>query len=220
MPKNLILQHFNGKLRELDRLSVENIKAYAFRIGADYKLIDGKPFRSHLTDPCQKAYIIDKEWDEYDNVLMLDPDMFVTRTTFEDVFTVPGVGTHGPTQIRLKAKLIENGRISLGSNYWAGSFYKMDRYIRKRLREAIPQKDTWMDLYNQPYHFEDEGILAELADKAKIQTKYIDIKWNQCSFMPNPHLAKMIHIRTKITPTGPKREKIVNYRELVEKGII
>ncbi len=30
----------------------------------------------------------------------------------------------------------------------------------------------------------------------------------------------MIHVRTKITPSGPKQEKIKNYRALVEKGIL
>lgn len=220
MTKNIILQHFDGKLRELDKLSVENISQYAKSIGADYQLVDGKPFRKHLTAPCQKAVVIDERWDDYDNVLMLDPDMFVTRTHFIDVFTVPGIGSHGPTQMRLKHKLISMGRIDKDSNYWAGSFYKMNRHTRKLLREQIPRKDDWMNDYNKPYQFEDEGILAELAYKAKIKIDYIDLSWNQCSFLPNPGLAKMIHIRTKITPLGPKRDKILNYKELAERGII
>lgn len=220
MPKNIILQHFNGELRELDQLSVDNISRYAKSIGAEYRLIGGKPFRDHLTNPCQKVCIINEEWDEYDNVLMLDPDMFVTKFNLIDVFSVPGIGAHGPTQARLKQRLVELGRIGFSGNYWAGSFYKMNRYTRRKLREMIPSNDSWMDAYNQPYKFEDEGILAELAYKAQIPISYIGYEWNQCSFLPDPHLAKMIHVRTKITPEGPKREKIVNYRELVEKGIL
>ena len=55
--KNIILQHFttnytekeNNGLRELDKLSVENIKEYAKMVGADYELVLGQVFRKHLT---------------------------------------------------------------------------------------------------------------------------------------------------------------------------
>ena len=46
---NIILQHFDGNLRELDVLSVDNIKKYAEMVGAEYHLVRGKPFREHLT---------------------------------------------------------------------------------------------------------------------------------------------------------------------------
>ena len=36
---NIILQHFDGKLRELDVLSVDNIKKYAEMVGAEYHLV-------------------------------------------------------------------------------------------------------------------------------------------------------------------------------------
>ena len=71
--------------------------------------------------------------------------------------------------------------------------------------------------------FEDEGIMHTLANFEGLtnQEKYIlDKKWCQCSFLPNPEKAGFIHIRTKITPTGPKREKIKNYQELVDKKIL
>lgn len=48
----------------------------------------------------------------------------------------------------------------------------------------------------------------------------MDRKWCQCSFLPNPELAGFIHVRTKITPTGPKRTKMENYKALVDKGIL
>ena len=41
--KNLILQHFDGELRELDKLSMANIQEYADMVGADYRLITGRP---------------------------------------------------------------------------------------------------------------------------------------------------------------------------------
>lgn len=220
MERNVILQHFNGELRELDKLSLNNIKNYAEQIGADYKLVDGKPFRKHLTNPCQKVFMLDPVWDSYDNVLMLDIDVFIRKGLLIDIFNVPGNGVHGPTQVRLKQKLIAAGKIKSSDPYWAGSIYKFSRNERQILRSKIPPTDGWMDLYNKPYQFEDEGILAELGSKAKLATSYLDFKWNQCSFLPNPQDAFMIHIRTKITPTGPKREKIENYFDLVEKGIL
>ena len=61
---NIILQHFDGELRELDYLSIENIKQYAKMVGAEYKLITGKPFDKNLTAPCQKVYMIEKEFAE------------------------------------------------------------------------------------------------------------------------------------------------------------
>ena len=35
--KNIILQHFDGELRPLDKLSMKNIQAYAEMVGAEYK---------------------------------------------------------------------------------------------------------------------------------------------------------------------------------------
>jgi hypothetical protein len=48
----------------------------------------------------------------------------------------------------------------------------------------------------------------------------IDQKWCYCSYLPNVEDAGFIHMRTKVTPQGPKREKIENYRDLVKRGII
>lgn len=225
--KNIILQHFDGKLRELDSLSLENIKAYAHQIGADHKLVEGKPFRSHLTGPCQKAHCISDVWDDYDNVLMLDIDVFVRKNLVRDIFKVQGNGIHGATQVKLKQKLVGQQRIKSGNPYWAGSIYKFSREERQQLRSVLPVNDSWMDLYNKPYHFEDEGILAELAGKVNFPSKYFDFKWNQCSFLPEPENAYMIHIRTKKPgqlngswENGGKRDKIENYYELAMKGVI
>src|SRR5210317_552810 len=81
----------------------------------------------------------------------------------------------------------------------------------------------WIKNYNQPYHFEDEGIMHTLAYRLglKNHNRYIlEQKWCWCSFLPNPENAGFIHIRTKVTPKGPKREKMENYNELVSKGVL
>ena len=230
--RNIILQHYNGTLDELAKKSIDNIHEYADHIDADYKLVTGRPFRTHLTDPCQKACVIDEMWDEYDNVLMLDPDMFITKKCDENVFDLPGCGTHGPTQVRLKQRLAQMGRIAPQAPYWAGSFYKFSRSTRQQLRSQLPANDKWMDIYNKPYFYEDEGILSELAWKARhlynIRPQwYIGVEWNMCSFLPGVSDAKMIHIRTKKPgrlngswEDGGKQEKILNYQQLVDEGII
>lgn len=217
--KNIILQHFTGKLRPLDKLSIENIQAYASRIGVDYQFVNGQVFREHLTPPCQKVHILDEKWDDYDNVLMLDIDMFATKNLYENVFNSPGVGLFAGTQERLKNRLVQYGRIRPDDGYWAGAFYKLTREQRIALRDIIPPNDEWMDLYNKPYHYEDEGIIAELFSQTGTPWQNCDPKWQQDSYLPQ-HKAGMIHVRTKITPQGPKREKIENYYDMVMKGIL
>ena len=221
---NIILQHFDGELRPLDKLSMENIQAYAEMVGADYKLVVGKPFRRHLTAPCQKVYMIDQTWDDYDDVLMLDIDMFAPKGMKENIFELQGVGLYEEVQKRLHSRLCQQYpfQSNILAPYWGGAIYKLSRRLRKELRAGLGGMEQWMNVYNQLYHYEDEGIIHTLAWRAGIPMEgtILDRKWCQCSFLPNPEKAGFIHVRTKITPQGPKREKIENYNELVDKGIL
>jgi hypothetical protein len=223
--KNIILQHFDGNLRELDKLSIDNIQEYASKLGAEYKLIQGKPFRDHLTAPCQKVYMLDKEFDIYDQVLMLDIDMFVVKNLSINIFDQSGIGLYSDTQIKLHKNISKMYKkySSISNPYWGGAIYKMDFQTRVKLRNHLDGDESWMKSYNKAYHFEDEGIMHTLATKENMSfadDTILDKRWCQCSFLPNPQDAYMIHIRTKVTPKGPKREKIENYRELKEKGIL
>ena len=223
--QNIILQHFDGDLRPLDKLSKQNIEAYAEMVGADYELVTGKPFRSHLTSPCQKVYMLDEKYDKYDQVLMLDIDMFAPINMTENVFELEGVGLYAETQQMLHRKIANHNPAfaSLKAPYWGGAIYKMDKTMRQKLRRNLGGDASWMRPYNKLYQFEDEGImhtLALLAGYKHNPEMYLDRKWCQCSFLPNPEKAGFIHIRTKITPSGPKREKIENYQALVEQGIL
>jgi hypothetical protein len=223
--KNLILQHFDGELRKLDKLSMNNIQQYAESIGSEYKLITGRPFRGYLTAPCQKVHMLSEEFDEYNNVLMLDIDMFAPIGMNINIFEQKGVGLYEDVQKRLHGELVRK-YYTLGSYtapYWGGAIYKMSRSMRQALRARFKTDDYWMLRFNQPYHFEDEGIMHVLAYRAGFFSEadmYLDPKWCQCSFLPNPEKAGFIHIRTKVTPQGPKREKIENYNALVEAGIL
>lgn len=222
--KNIILQHFDGELRPLDKLSMKNIQAYAEMVGAEYKLIVGKPFRQHLTAPCQKVYMIDEVWDKYNDVLMLDIDMFAPKGMTENIFALNGVGLYEDTQKRLHSRLSQQHpfQSSILSPYWGGAIYKLSKRLRRELRAGLGGNESWMNPYNRLYNYEDEGIIHTLAWKAgtSMEGTILDRKWCQCSFLPNPEKAGFIHIRTKITPQGPKREKMQNYEELVSKGIL
>jgi hypothetical protein len=222
--RNIILQHFDGELRELDKLSIANIQRYAAMVGAEYKLVTGKPFNKNLTAPCQKVHMLNQMFDTYDTVLMLDIDMFAPKGMNENVFNLPGVGLYHTVQQEKHTQLVRLYGLlgNINAPYWGGAIYKMDRPLRQKLREDLKTNTSWMLNFSRPYHFEDEGIMHVLANKAGIKPEgtYLDPKWCQCSFLPNPEKAGFIHIRTKITPQGPKREKIENYKALVNSGII
>lgn len=221
---NIVLQHFDGELRELDKLSIENIKKYAELVGAEYRLITGKPFREHLTSPCQKVYMIDKEFDEYDDVLMLDIDMFTPKGMIDNVFDLPGIGLHGKVQTSLLRKLVSQNPMisSMKFPYWGGAIYKMDRKCRQQLRKGLGGNESWMERYNRKWVFEDEGIMHTLAFMSGYNPKspYLEERWCHDSYADGQEKAGFIHIRTKITPRGPEQEKIANLRTLQKAGII
>ena len=226
--RNIILQHFDkfDNLRELDKKSQKNIQEYAVQIGADYELVLGMPFRKHLTAPCQKLYMIDEQYDDYDNVLMVDIDMFTPVGMEINVFDQVGVGMYNPVQQMLHRKIVKMylDIASADSPYWGGAIYKMGKELRKTLRSAGESftNDDWLQNFTH-YHFADEGIFHAYATRAMVpftKDMIIDQKWCYCSYLPNVEDAGFIHMRTKVTPQGPKREKIENYRDLVKRGII
>jgi len=219
---NIILQHWDGELNDLAKASVKNIKQYAEQVGAEYELVTGKPFREHLTGACQKVHMLSDHYDQYDQVLMVDIDMFAPKGMFTNVFGVEGIGLYAGTQQMLHRKIANTAGGSMLYPYWGGAIYKMDLPTRKILREQLGGDESWMDQFNEAYKFEDEGIMHILAKKANFQPEkpYMHQRWCQCSFLPNPEKAGFIHVRTKITPQGPKKEKIENYYDLKVKGIL
>ena len=74
--KNIILQHYDGKLGELEKLSIDNISNYAKKCGAEYELVLGRPMGNKLSVQSQKLCVLSDKYDDYDMVVMLDIDMF------------------------------------------------------------------------------------------------------------------------------------------------
>ena len=222
--KNIILQHYDGELGELERLSVKNITEYANLVGADYQLVLGKPFRDHLTAPCQKVIMLDDRFDEWDNVLMIDIDMFTPKYMTQNVFKQVGVGLHTPPwQPKLHRRIVaEHPHLaSLKAPYWGGAIYKLSRDLRKSLRAHLGGNEDWMLPFNVKFNYEDEGIMHVLANKAQVPLKnaYIDPRWCQCSYLPFPETAGFVHVRTRAEPNGPHLNKIDNYNRLKARGV-
>ena len=222
--KNIILQHWTGDINELTELSVANISKYAKKVGADYKFLKGNVFREYLSPPCQKIYMLDEEFDEYDNVVMLDPDMFTRNGMEDDIFdeNITGIGKVTEVQERLARSMVrQHPRLAnINYPYWGGAVRKIDKATRQKLRSCI--NDEEIKRFSGQGHGEDEGILHRLAVLAKLKKTQLPDgrKWSHGSFEEGIEAAAIIHIRTKIAPNGPKKPKIENYRGLVKRGII
>ena len=222
--KNIILQHWTGDLNELTNLSVANIEKYAEKVGADYEFVRGNAFREHLSPPCQKICMLNEKYDEYDNVVMLDPDMFTRNGMEDNIFdeNITGIGKVTPIQERLLLGLRRRhgNLIDVNSPYWGGAVRKIDRRTRQLLRSHINEEE--LKRFSGQGRGEDEGIMHRLAALAKLPKTQLpgENMWSCGSFEHNVSTAALIHIRTKIGPKGPKRTKMENYRGLVEDGLI
>jgi hypothetical protein len=220
--KNIILQHYTGKLGELEKLSQESMMNYANECGADYHLINGNKFHPKLSAPCQKIHMLSEEFDEYDIVVMVDIDMFRRIGATGNIFTDDkGIGRHTKIQDRLVNDLQKRFPNLGNSNYpyFGGSIYRLEKDIRLRLRRHLVESE-YVKFHN---NYEDEGIMHRLCvlEKLPITGSYLNgDKWNRSSFEKDVHIAEIIHIRTKVTPNGPKRTKMENYLSLKERGLI
>ena len=222
--KNIILQHWTGELGELEKLSQKNIKEYAEFCGAEYHLVQGDVFMKGLTPPCQKMHMLDEKWDDYDIVVMLDMDMFTRKGLTENIFTdVKGIGMYADIQKSLHKKICKrfSNLLDLRYSYWGGAIWRLTKEQRKKLRSHINKKELQVFDHN----FVDEGMMCRLATLAKIPADAEvlpgNYAWCHCSYRDDTmEKSKMIHIRPKITPTGPKRPKIENYNALIERGLI
>lgn len=221
--KKIILQHWTGPLRELENLSVANIKEYAKFCGADYKLLRGAVFNLGLSTQSQKMHMLSEEFDEYDVVVMMDTDMFVRKGCTANIFTdETGIGRHYNIQETLVVKLANQFPFLCNAAYpyWGGSCYRLERDIRQEFRKHLHLHE--MTQFNGNYN--DEGIMHRCAVLADFKPKpgiYFDRQqWNYSSFDDGVENANIIHIRPKRVQGGKKYPKIENYQHLVKRGLI
>lgn len=225
--KKLILQHWSGPMNELTELSVKNISRYAELVGADHTLLRGHVFRENLSAPCQKVHMLDQAYDEYDVVVMLDPDMFVRKGMTENIFdpNITGVGMHTTYQSMIFGGLQQmHPKLADASYaYWGGAIYKMDRELRQRMRANIREEEIVQ--FSGSGRYEDEGIMHRLAVLAKVTPCSLPggNKWCCGNFEPEVKNAALIHIRHKVLDSNGKfvlTPKIEVYKGLVKRGLI
>jgi len=151
--KNLILQYWTGNMPEWARLAMESIKLYSSKIGAEYQLVSGWPVGEYRGVVSQKICLVNEEYDEYDNVLMLDTDM-VYSGIVDDVFQYEGVG-------RLHLKAMGSKEATKQGRYWPnlykqgaplffGNFVKLNREERIKLREHMPSEQMIRENMSNP----------------------------------------------------------------------
>ena len=89
--KNLIYQYWDGSIPVGSYAGQENMKAYAKSIGADYRFDDNQKYFGNRYGKISFAFgcfrpIHDEEFHQYDNVLVLDTDIFAVDGLKENVF--------------------------------------------------------------------------------------------------------------------------------------
>lgn len=173
--------------------------------------------------------MLDSQFDEYDIVCMMDMDMFTRVGNTKNIFTDDtGFGRHYGIQTDLRKNLCRTipHLGSLIAPFWGGSIYRGEREMRQRLREHMVE-DEMKRFSNSSYV--DEGIMHRLAMKAGMRhddpNMYLDRdQWNKSSFEEDVSDGYIIHIRRKMKHTpgrpSPKQDKILNFRKLVNEGII
>jgi hypothetical protein len=219
--KTIIFQHYTGVLSEIAKLSINNMKKYATRIGSEYKFLEGNVYHPGMSPPCQKMHMLSPLWDEYDYTLMVDTDMFAVKGLTENIFTdVNGVGlmAYGQKLVFRRCSKKFPDLTCAKYPYFGGAVWRLSRDQRMELREHINLRE----LIRFSKNFEDEGMIHRLMTLASVRYSPIPQRWCYCSYLPNPDSAAFIHIRNKIKndPKSPRRTKLENYEVLKEKGIL
>jgi hypothetical protein len=213
---NLLLQHWSGPLEPLHQRSVEAMRGYAERMGADYRHLTGKPWDERLQPYCQKLIMLSPLWDRYEVVVMVDIDQFPRAGLAENIFNETGYGWH---QERAQQRVcgLMPALTDPKRPFWGGAVYRLSKDLRQSLRAVYRYEDARRFDEDGQRGGNDEGIMHRLACLAQVPMEgaYFDKRWCWDSYHPDPGAGCFIHIRKK--PTG---DKWANYQELVRRGIL
>lgn len=227
--KKLILQHWGGDLNEMAEKSVSQFQSYAAWVSADYKLLRGHAFSDKIpeTSPTQKMAMLSKEWDDYDVVVMVDPDMFI-RGRIEDRLDIfedeTGYGYHGEIQKRLRREMGSRFpfQFDISCAWWGGSCWRLPREFRQKMRKNLFV--TEIPFFGSRQTHVDEGFMHRLATLAGVRDGfYPDARWQWPNFWEGVETkSQFIHIRNKVMNDGKvfKTPKDEAYRQMVEQGLI
>lgn len=210
---NLILQHWHDGANPppIVEASQANLAAYARRIGAEHRSFCGLPFHPRLSPQAQKLFPLEAGFDSYEDVAMLDSDMFATPTC-PNLFDHPGIGFH-QEQAHQRACRLFPALTDARSGFYGGCLYKLTKAQRKALRAVVDMED--LKRFDGPGGGWDEGMMHRLCLLAKLPTAYLDPKWCWGGHWPDADKAYMIHVRTK-----PEKDKMKNYEALKARGVI
>jgi lipopolysaccharide biosynthesis glycosyltransferase len=88
--KNLIYQYWHGKQRTAVKYGVENMKAYAQRIGAEYIFSENPRWAEKLCNRPEyyNAFepVFNEKFEKYDKILFADTDVFAVENLTENAF--------------------------------------------------------------------------------------------------------------------------------------
>lgn len=207
--KNLILQIWDSPaLPPVAALSSEQVRAYAFSIGAHYVMLNGKLFEPTFTAQAQKLVMLDPRFDDYGDVAMFDCDMLPVKGLADDLFALPGCGFHQETAHARVCKLLPR-LTSAAAPFFGGPLYKFDRATRQALR-AVVHLPT-LRLFDTLAHGYDEGMVHHLCVRAGLDLPYLPEAWAWGSIRESFHGAKFIHLR---------RDRLAVYQSLRERNIL
>lgn len=215
---NLILQHWNGPLPEWARLATATIEKYAKSCGADYHLETGYPMGKERGVLAQKLIFLDKKFDSYNEVLLLDTDMVATHI-YDNVFHNVGVGRlHRKGMEKLEGS--RNGR--KWPHFWEhnypmffGNFVKLGVQERMRIREHLPPVEDFVKYKDQGEEPNDEIILSYMMRKAGLNMPHEVDHPRFCDLPEEAHRdATLIHF------CGGRKRNIIGWMRENRKDIL
>lgn len=165
---NIILQHWNGIMPDWAICAEKSMKRYAQKTGAEYKLVRGTPMGKDLFNTPQKLCMINEEYDDYDQVCMIDMDTLATNV-YESFWNRPEIGVLHRRAMRSKTERTSKAAPALythGGWTFFGNWIKLNREQRKELRKHWNQKLFVESIVDA--HPGDEIIMHYLINKSGI----------------------------------------------------
>lgn len=220
----IILQHWHGEPSQVEEASWKSIEAYAKRVGAKHQVLRGQFIANVKMPQMHKLYMLDKKFDAYEVVVMMDSDMFA-RKDAGNIFEEPGIGVCGELQGKLKASI--RHRVPLrfrglaNGDFYGGAIYRLSREDRMNLRQHMNRRIV-RDFDSYPKGC-DEGVMHYLASKAEIVGRGLkdgDL-WACSSYSEDRDRAHFIHVRRRVREGSEDRQKkSAALNELIEAGIL
>jgi len=175
---NLILQHFEGSEPWVE-YAERTMRTYARKTGAEYKRVSGFPVGKELGFTAQKMCMLNEEYDEYDQVAMIDLDIIATPQ-YQSFWNRPEIGVlHDRAIAGANAKNAITGAphpsgtpdaapalYKQGSWIFFGNWIKLNREQRQELRKHW-DFELFRDSIKNQYPA-DEIILHYLIHKSGI----------------------------------------------------